>query len=413
MAEKKFYGWTIAVTLWFTYLLSTGLPFYGAAVINAAMAKALQLDKTTIGLGFSMLSVIWGFSSPLTAWLLNRIGLRYTIALGALIIAAGSLMLGLFVNDAMLFLFVFGVVNAFGIGLASNLPTQTGITLWFERKRALVLSLVMTASGIGGFFAPPILNRIIAAGDWHTAWLFVAAACLLAAVLAWIFLRDNPAAVGQWRDGVAAPSGAAAQHEGPQWTPREILRTRVFWQILIAAIAFGAPVSMLVAHAVIHLENLGHSAAEGAWALSTMLLFSVGGRVFGGFLCDRFSPRNIWAVMIAMMAAGLAIFTQATTTTHIMLFAALLGIGFGAAVICWVSLIGRYFGAASFATVMGLQMPINTLATAIAPTLAGVLFDRFGTYSLALWTITGIAVLGALLIIGARPPRAPAVAALA
>ncbi|MET0378012.1 MAG: hypothetical protein ABW049_03395 [Spongiibacteraceae bacterium] len=33
-ASRRFYGWTIAAALWFTFLLSTSLPFYGAGVIN-------------------------------------------------------------------------------------------------------------------------------------------------------------------------------------------------------------------------------------------------------------------------------------------------------------------------------------------------------------------------------------------
>ncbi|MET0377846.1 MAG: MFS transporter, partial [Spongiibacteraceae bacterium] len=115
--DKRFYGWTIAVTLWFTYLLTAGLAFYGASVINAAMGKALQLDKTTIGLGFSVLGLVWGFSGPLTAYLLNRIGVRRTVTLGSLIIAAGSLVLGLVVDSGWMFIAVFGVVNGVGIGI--------------------------------------------------------------------------------------------------------------------------------------------------------------------------------------------------------------------------------------------------------------------------------------------------------
>lgn len=405
--DKRFYGWTIAVALWFTYLLTAGLAFYGASVINAAMSKSLQLDKTTIGVGFSVLSLVWGFSGPLSAFLLNRIGVRLTVTVGSLIVAAGSLLLGLVVNSGWMFIGVFGVINGIGIGIASNLPTQTGITLWFQRKRALVLSLVLTASGIGGFLAPPLFNRIVVAADWQAAWLVITGTSLLSAAIAAIFLRDRPADLGQWPDGVAPLDNAPAAQPETRWTPAALLRNPTFWQILGAGIVFAAPIPMLVAHGVSHLEGIGHPPATAAWALGLMLLCSVPGRVLGGFLCDRFAPRYVWAGMLLMIAAGIAIVIHATSMTEIALFAGLMGVGFGASIICWVSIIASYFGAASFPTVMGMQTPIQTLLVSSVPAVAGVIYDQVGTFSLTLWTLATALLLGAIMIMWARAPQQP------
>lgn len=411
--NKKFYGWTIAVTLWFTYLLSTGLCFYGASVINAAMGNALQLDKTTIGMGFSATSLLWGFSGPLVALMLNRVGVRYTVATGASVMTAGALALGLFVTNGWMFIAVFGVVMGIGLGLATNLPTQTGITLWFSRKRALVLSLVMTASGVGGFLAPPLLNKVIASGSWQTAWLFVAATSLLCAAIALIFLRNKPADLGQWADGVPPSENAQSAHAGVQWTTRDIVRSATFWKILVAGIVFAAPSPLLVAHGVSHLEGLGHTPAIAAWAIGLMLLCSVPGRVLAGFLCDRYPPRHVWAGMLLLIAAGVAVVVSANSTLEIGLFAILMGVGFGGSIICWVSITANYFGPASFASAMGMQTPISTLIVSAVPTLAGVLYDRAGSFSLALWVTVGAALLGALLITTAPAPAQRATPALA
>jgi MFS family permease len=407
--NKPFYGWTIAVTLWFTYLLSVGLPFYGASVINSAMGKSLQLDKTTIGLGFSTLLLVWGLSGPLVALLLNRRGLRLTVVIGALIITAGALALALFVREGWLYVVVFGIVNGIGIGIASNLPTQTGIALWFSRKRALMMSLVMTASGVGGFIAPPLLNLAIGFGDWRTAWLLIAAGALFCAVIAAIFLRDRPADLGQYPDGIAPDASApAATHTDGRWTVRQVFARPAFWQILFAGIALSLPGPLLVAHGVTHLENLGHQAAIGAWAIGLMLLFSVPGRLVGGYLCDRFPPRRVWAAMLILMVIGVSLFITAHATDQIIVFAALMGIGYGASIICWAAITAHYFGPASFATVMGMQTPISTLVTSAAPTLAGMLYDRTGSVAGALWIAIGVAVLAAVLVLSARVPPVPA-----
>jgi MFS family permease len=398
--------------LWFTCLLSVSLPFYGASVINTAMSRDLQFDKTTIGLGFSMVSLIWGFSGPLAALMLNRIGIRYTVTIGALIITAGTLSMALFVNNAWAFVAVFGVVVGVGLGLGTNLPTQTGITLWFSKKRALVLSLVMTASGVGGFFAPPLLNRIIAASDWRTAWLIVAATSLLCAAIAAIFLRNKPADLGQHPDGIAPDANRPVTHIDTPWAPRDVIRSPGFWQILLGGILFAAPTPLLIAHGVAHLEGLGHTQAVAAWALGLMLLFSVAGRVIAGFLCDRFPPRLVWAGMMLLISAGVGFVSVATSSTQIAAFAVLMGIGFGGSFICWVATTAQYFGPASFATVMGMQTPISTLAVSAVPTLAGMLYDSAGNFSLALWSVTAGALLGAVAITTARAPVRPVAVAV-
>lgn len=409
-ASAKFYGWTIATTLWFTYLLVVALPFYGASIMNAAMGKDLQLDKTTIGLGFSMITLVWGFSGPLTALLLNRIGLRYTVAIGAVIIAAGALVLGLFTNSSWMYIAAFGVIIGLGIGIASNLPTQTGIALWFIKKRALVLALVMTAPGIGGFLAPPLLNRIIAASDWRTAWLTVAATSLLCAAIAAIFLRNKPADLDQYPDGIVPDAGQRAIHTELPWAPREVIRNPAFWQILIAGIVLSAPTQMLVAHGAAHLEELGHSPAIAAKALGLMLLFSVPGRVLAGFLCDRFPPQIVWAGMLLLITVGVGIASVATTSPQVTTFAVLMGVGFGGSIICWAATTAHYFGPTSFATVMGMQTPFSTLITSAIPTLAGMLYDGTGSFSVAMWSLTAATLFGAVMILWARVPQRPAVA---
>jgi len=42
------------------------------------------------------------------------------------------------------------------------------------------------------------------------------------------------------------------------------------------------------------------------------------------------------------------------------------------------------------------------------PTLAGMLYDRVGNFSLALWSVTGAVLLGAIMITAARAPLHPA-----
>ena len=116
--RTRFYGWTVAATLWLTLLITTGLPYYGASVVIANMAKSIAIDKATIGIAFSLLTVVWGLSGPFTAALLNRKGLRFTVVLGTLVIAIGCALIALLVQNAWTFVVLFGLVIGAGFRLA-------------------------------------------------------------------------------------------------------------------------------------------------------------------------------------------------------------------------------------------------------------------------------------------------------
>jgi cyanate permease len=381
------------------------------------MARELPIDKTTIGLGFSLLTVVWGLSGPPTAALLNRRGLRFTVCAGSLVIAGGAAAIGTLVHDVPTFVAIFGVVIGIGIGMASNLPAQTGVALWFERRRPLVMSLVMTASGVGGFVGPTLLQAVCAtSGGWRVAWLAVCAASVVCAGVAMLLLRDRPSDVGQWPDGSepgrAGASSPAPQAAAPRGTPAGLLREPVYWQILLAAVIFSAPIPMLVAHGVIHLQGLGHGTSDAARAIGLMVLMSVPGRVAGGLLCQRFAPQRVWAGMMLLIAGGLAVGAEASTAAEALSFASLVGVGFGACIVCWASMTASCFGAASFASVMGRMVPVSMLVTSAVPTLAGLLRDRVGSYAAAMWTCAAALLLGALLIaMTSGLGRAPVLAA--
>jgi len=277
------------------------------------------------------------------------------------------------------------------------------VTLWFERKRPLVMALVMTGSGVGGYLFPTLIQRVAAMpGGWRTAWLAVCAGALVSATIAALFLRDRPSDLGQWPDGMepaakdgSSGPGAAA---GLQWTATDAVRQPAFWQVLLAAVIFSTPIPMIVAHGVSHFQGLGHSTSEAARAIGLMVLMSVPGRVLGGLLCQKFAPQRVWAAMMLLIAAGLACGVDASTEGRVLLFAGLIGLGYGASIVCWASLTANLFGALSFATVMGLMVPVTLLLTSVAPTAAGVIRDRVGSYAIALWACAAALLLGALII---------------
>jgi MFS family permease len=98
MKKKAFYGWKLLAAFWFIYLVNLGFPTYGQSVVNAYMAKDLHLDRTMLGLAFSLYMLMVGLPGPAVAALVNRIGVRKTLLIGSCSAMLGALSMALFVH---------------------------------------------------------------------------------------------------------------------------------------------------------------------------------------------------------------------------------------------------------------------------------------------------------------------------
>jgi MFS family permease len=418
--EKKFYGWTMVGVFWTLYFINLAFPYMGAGVINPWMAKSLNLSRSTLGLGFTLMTLLAGLFGPLVALSLNKKGVRFTMVMGSLSILLGSLLMGLVVGNHWQFILVFGLLIGTGIGFSTAVPTQTGITHWFTKKRALAMSLTFTASGIGAFVAAPLLNKVITVfgGDWRVAWLFVAGIVGCGTLLTIFLVKNKPSDLGQVPDGIyendTTPGAAAPVHSHgsgrvfrttEQWTLRDAMKTPALWMILASFVVLVATSGIIHAHSVIHLRDLGNAPATAAMSLGLMMFSSVAGRLLAGVLGDRIEPRYIWAAGMAFMFIGILSIMKANSTIQIYMYALFLGLGYGAIYISWPIITSNYFGPASFASIMGLQGPVITIAGSSAPFLAGLVYDRTGSYNNAFIALAVLCLASGALILCAKPPE--------
>ncbi len=407
MPKHRFYGWTLLAALWGVMFLNLGFPAYGPAVINAAMARALGLHRETLGNMFSVYMIMSGLPGPLVALSVNRLGVRLTLVLGSACIAVGALLMATVVTSGFGAMLCFGLLVGTGVATGAALASQAGLARWFVRRRSLALSVLYSAGAIGGFVAAPLLNKLIQlTGTWRAGWWLLAALSTVAGCIAQAFVRERPEDLGQVADGFgpAAADGLPAADTRPpfvtrrEWSFREAVRNPAYWVLLISLIGTSGGYTLFLAHGVVHLQDLGHSASVGAWAVGTMTATGLIGKVILAIFGDRLDPRYIFAVFMAVFAVGLLIIVDARALWQVFLFATCLGIGFGGGLVTFMSVLSNYFGTRAFASLAGLAVAVNTTLSAIAPKVAGHLFDQGVGYGstfhfLAAWGFVSAVVL--------------------
>jgi MFS family permease len=361
-----------------------------------------------------------GFAAPLIAYFINRKGVRFTLFLGSLILICGATAMATLMSRNWHYVIFFGIVIGLGTGFGGILPVQTCVTLWFRLKRALAISLVLTAAGIGGFVAAPLLNRIIvmADGDWRVGWFFVAALSAVSALLSILWVRNRPEDLGQFPDGLsedtkrqqANEKGVGLSPKGihrsmVDWAVRDALRSRTMYLIILIGVCFLIPFSVCIAHGVLHLNDLGHKPNTAAMSVGILTLFSIVGRLLGGALGDRVEPRFPFMAGMVLMGLGCFVLVSAGSTLAVYLYAAFVGVGFGAGLVCFSAMIANYYGANSFASIQAVTFPVCTAVGAAAPFLVGLAYDRVGNYTMGLKGAGIAALIAAAALLFTIPPK--------
>ena len=415
MQTAGFYGWKLLAVFWFILFVNLAFPAYGSSVVNAYMAADLQLDRKTLGLIFSVYFVMSGLMAPLVAVCVNRFGTRVTLLLGSLFLLAGSLLMALVVNTGWQAVVVFGLVIGTGVITGGALAAQASVTSWFIRKRALAMSIMLTAAGVGGFIAAPLLNYVITvAGDWRAGWWLIFGLVCISLLMTALFVKNKPVDIGQFPDGA---TGEATLSSDPasqlvkgvhitaeNWTFGESLRSPTLWVLLLSALGFSAGYALFIAHGVVHLQDIGYSAEVAALAVSIMVFANLAGKLIFGVLGDRIEPRYIWGVAVFIFGIGLVLAAKATSTVEVYIFAICLGLGFGTSVTCLMTVLSNYFGTGAYASIVGIAMAVQTTISAIVPLMAGYMYDTYGSYVWSFYGTSFWCFIGAILIACARPP---------
>jgi MFS family permease len=418
MQPKSFYGWKLLVVFWLIIVLNFCFPTFGTSVVNTYMAKAMHWNRAQLGLAFTTFSLMAGLPGPLVAMSIRKLGIRPTLVTGALLASLGAFLMATQVDTVGKAVVVFGLIVGSGAALAGTIGPQVGVARWFHKKRGRAMSLMLTASGIGGFIAVPTLQRAIAraGGDWRAAWWLMSAMSLVAALIAAIFVRESPAQMGQLPDGESAVVTAELPAERParanhgvyktkeDWTLGEAFRTPTIWLLIFTYLGFFMGFFVYIAHGVLLLEGLGYAPGKAAQSISIVLISSMIGQTTVAVIGDRVEPRLISAVAVCLYGAGTLLAIHALTPAVMYTYAILMGTGFSMAFTCMATILSNYYGPKVYPSLLGITTPLGTTLGAIGPYLAGRFYDRFHTYNQAFEIVAAICFASALLYLLAKPP---------
>ena len=123
------------------------------------------------------------------------------------------------------------------------------------------------------------------------------------------------------------------------------------------------------------------------------------GKLVFGYSVDRTNPKiNFWVTQ-ALVLTGFLILSFEPAYPLMILAMVLMGFATGGIMPVWGVMLVKAFGLSSFGRAMGAMGALVTLCIMPGYSIVGRLFDSTGSYSIALWLLSGVIVLCALLLI--------------
>jgi len=401
--DLGYYGWRVVVAACFGVMAGFGSLFvYTFAVFVKPLGAAFGWSREAVSLGFALAALTVGACSPLIGKLLDRFGPRRIILPSMAVFACGVASLAFLHPGIWQFYLTCVVIGVVGNG-AAHLAYARSIATWFHKRLGTALAFVMVGAGLGAMILPVVAQAVMDKSGWRAAYATLGGmALLLGLPLSWNYIRERGAAETE------STQTAPVEHSGA--TFGEGLGSYAFW--IIVAVLFVSSISMngAITHMSALLTDRRISPADAAWCASILGGTSVLGRIFTGWLLDRFAGARVAFVVSLITAAGIFLLARADSFLAGGAAAALIGIGAGGEAAITPYLLTRYFGLRSFSTLYGLTWTFYAAAGATGPVVLGRAFDSTGSY-VSLLEILGLALAVAAVLNLLLPKYADAAAA--
>jgi len=361
-------SWLVAAVALFAITMS-----FGAAWITAVALKDIAAEvggsRSIPALASSLAWLGSGAGGILMGWVGDRIGTRWTVVCGALMIALGLAIstLGppwpLWIGHA---LFI-GLIGLGGI----NAPLYIYISRWFDRRRGSALALISSGGYLAGALWPPVFERAIVAIGWRGTmlWYALAVALLVAPLALWVF-RDPPQNIEHVS---AAGGGEATRVLG--WPPNF-----VFGVMCCAAVFCCVAMAMPQGHLVAFCTDLGIASSVGAVMLSVLLGTAFVSRQIWGAISDRIGGLATVLISSGWQCSAMIAFLLTQDTTGLFTVSAAFGLGFAGIIPAYVLAIGELFPAREASWRIPTLLLFSGSGMALGGWLAGMLYDHFGYY---------------------------------
>ena len=389
-------GWYVVAGTFLVLTFGFGSA-YSFGTFFTPLQDAFDAPRAAVSAAFS-LAILTLFSvGPLTGTLADRLGPRMLVAGGIALVGSG-LIIASFAQALWHVQAAFAVCIGGGVGMA-YVPAVGAVQKWFDRRRGLASGLAVSGIGVGTLAVPPVGALLIAGLDWRPAFLLVGAVVVVAGGAAGLLVRNPPAS------GTEAPESPVEHRQASGISLSSAARSRPFGLMLIGFLLASLGQFTPIAHLVPYAEDRGISPQAAATLLSLLGVGSAVGRFAIGAGADRIGRWRALGLSFGGVGASCFVWLVSDGMVGLGVFAVLVGLFWGGSVALAPSVMADYFGTRAVSGIIGVLYAGVGLGALVGPVIAGLVFDLWESYTVAIVYSIVAPVLAAAFVLSAESPE--------
>ncbi len=397
LAPDSSYAWfRLAISLSLATIAGVGL--WAGVVILPTIQQEFGVDRAGASLPYTITMIGFALGGILAGRIADRFGIMVPMILGALFLGGGFVAAAYAPNYWSFVAAQAGLIGLFGVATSFG-PLVADVSLWFQKRRGLAVSLVASGNYLAGTIWPPILTWGVENYGWRNSYIAIGILCMLLMLPLSFFLK--PRASLEERISPTAPTSSL---DGTN---------ALLAIIMLAGLSCCVAMSMPQVHIVAYCGDLGYSAAAGANMLSLMLGFGVTSRIISGFLSDKIGGLGTLLIGSTLQCLALLLYIPFDGLTSLYVVSAVFGLAQGGIVPSYAMIVRDNFPAREAGFRISLVLTCTVLGMALGGWLSGEIYDYTGNYTAAFlhgaaWNLLNLAI--AVWLLGRKkkiPPHYP------
>ncbi len=360
---------------------------YAWTLFTIPLSESLGAKLSQVSIAFSVFVLLQTWLGPLYGALIDRLGTRVVVSVGAILVGLGWIGSG-YASSLPSLYFWYGLG---GVGAGAVYGSSIGTALkWFPDRRGLAAGLTAGAYGFGAALTILPIQWMIESSGYRSTFIFWGAVQGLLVLAAAQFLRKAPTDL---RAAPGALKSTKVVQNALNYTPGQMVRTGTFWlmYLMMTLVAFGG--LMVTAQIKPIASTYGmdeHVLFYGVTALGLALILSgiLNGatRPFWGYISDRIGRYQTMGLAFALEAMGiLALLSFIGRPLLFVILSGLVFFAWGEIYSLFPAAIGDVFGPKYAATNYGIQYTAKGTASIFASWGAAWLFESWGSWEMVFW----------------------------
>ncbi len=344
-------------------------------------------ERATFGMAMALQNLFWGIGQPLFGVIADKFGTWRVLASGALLYAAGLVVMALAPSPAWLHIGG-GIMVGLGVAACSfGVVLASLARLVSAEKRSFAFGLGTAAGSAGMFAFAPISQGLIDALGWSDSLIAIGIFMLVIPLLA-IPLRGNSS---------TSAIAAAEFEQSVRQALHEAFSNRGYLLLTAGFFVCGFQVAFITAHFPAYISDLGIAAKWAVVAISLIGFFNIIGSLASGIIGQRYSkPIFLALIYLGRSAAFTAFLLIPQTPTTVVIFSVVIGLLWLSTVAPTNALVAVMFGTRYLGMLGGIVFFSHQVGSFLGVWMGGVLYDASGSYDVVWWLGVALGIFAAV-----------------